>query len=329
MSIPQSKRTALVLGATGGIGGEVARVILHNGWRVRALHRDPDRAKGKAADLLNVDWIAGDAMNARDVIAAADGVELIVHGVNPPGYRNWQQLALPMLENSVVAAKASGARLVFPGTLYNYGPDAFPLIGETSPQNVLTRKGRIRVAMERHLRAASEEGVKVLIVRAGDYFGSHAGNSWFAQAMVKPGRPVTSIVYPGKPEAGHAWAYLPDLALTIVQLVERDEQLADFDVFHFGGHWFDRGIGMAEVVQRVVGSPVPPIRRFPWWMVRLGSPFVGLFREMLELVYLWHQPVRLDNSKLIAFLGSEPHTSIEDAVRTTLTGLGALREHQH
>jgi NAD(P)-dependent dehydrogenase (short-subunit alcohol dehydrogenase family) len=35
------RRIALVLGATGGIGGEVARQLAGEGWHVRALHRQP------------------------------------------------------------------------------------------------------------------------------------------------------------------------------------------------------------------------------------------------------------------------------------------------
>jgi hypothetical protein len=76
---------------------------------------------------------------------------LIVHAVNPPGYRNWGQWVLPMLESSISAACASGARILLPGTLYNYGPDAFPVLHEDSPQNPLTRKGKIRAEMERRL----------------------------------------------------------------------------------------------------------------------------------------------------------------------------------
>ena len=36
-------RLALVIGATGGLGGALADRLLADGWRVRALHRDPDR----------------------------------------------------------------------------------------------------------------------------------------------------------------------------------------------------------------------------------------------------------------------------------------------
>ena len=65
-----------------------------------------------------------------DVVAAAQGVSLVVHGANPPGYRNWAGLQLPMLNAAIAAAKAADARLVFPGTVYNYGPDAFPNLTE-------------------------------------------------------------------------------------------------------------------------------------------------------------------------------------------------------
>lgn len=317
-------RTALVLGATGGIGSEVALALLRSGWRVRALHRHPDRAAGKDAELGRIQWVAGDAMQTADVVAAAEGADVIVHGVNPPGYRNWRQLALPMLESSIAAARASGARVLFPGTVYNFGPDAFPLLGERSAQNPLTRKGKIRVEMEQRLQAASREGVRTLIVRAGDFFGPRAGNSWFAQCLIKPGKPVRSILYPGRPDAGHAWAYLPDLAQAMVRLLERESELADFDVFHFGGHWFDAGIEMAHAIQRAVGEPRPAIRRFPWFAAYVASPFVTVFREMLELRYLWQRSVQLDNTKLVTFLGAEPRTPIDTAVRTTLVGLGSL-----
>jgi nucleoside-diphosphate-sugar epimerase len=316
--------SALVLGATGGIGGEVALALLERGWRVSSLHRAPVRANRMTPHLARVQWIAGDAMRREDVVAAAEGVEVIVHGVNPPGYRNWRGLALPMLESSIAAGKVSGARLVFPGTVYNFGPDAFPNLTERSPQNPLTRKGKIRVEMEKRLEAASRDGVRALIVRAGDFFGPRTGNSWFAQGLIKPGKPVRSILYPGGPNVGHAWAYLPDVAAAIAQLLEREAELDGFDVFHFGGHWFEEGIEMARAIQRVAGEPGSRIRRFPWGLVYALSPFVTVFREMLELRYLWQRPVRLDNAKLVAFLGAEPHTPVAAAVRATLVGLGCL-----
>jgi len=54
------------------------------------------------------------------------------------------------------------------------------------------------------------------------------------------------------------------------------------------------------------------------------SPFVPLFRELLEMRYLWKVPIRMDNAHLKTALGSEPHTPLDIAVRDTLVGLGCL-----
>jgi len=44
----QARRTALVIGATGGIAGAVATARGARGFAVRALHREPERARAAA-----------------------------------------------------------------------------------------------------------------------------------------------------------------------------------------------------------------------------------------------------------------------------------------
>ncbi len=317
-------RSALIIGATGGIGSETARALLASGFRVRGLTRDPEGARRSQPELAGVEWVAGDAMTTDDVVRAAAGVGIVVHAANPPGYRNWAGTVLPMLESSIAAAKAAGARLVLPGTVYNFGPNAPATVDESVSQEPVTRKGKIRVAMERRLRDASREGVRVLVVRAGDFFGSHGKNNWFSQGLVKPGRVLRSVVYPGRHDAGHSWAYLPDLARTIVKLVERDAELGAFEVFHFRGHSFARGVEIAEATRAAAGMPKAPIRRFPWFAIYLLAPFIETFREMLEMRYLWESSLLLDNKKLVGFLGEEPHTPLEQALSTTLSELGCM-----
>ncbi len=314
------QKTALILGATGGIGGEAARALKARGWRIRALHRKGGAA-GHSGD--GFEWVQGDAMNQAEVVAAAEGVSIIVHAVNPPGYRNWGKLVLPMLDSTIAAAKASGARIVFPGTVYNFGPDAWPSLREDSPQNPRTRKGALRVEMERRLEAGAASGVRALIVRAGDFFGPRGtGNSWFGAALVKPGKTPSSVSYPGRKGVGHQWAYLPDVAETMVRLIENEDRLAAFEVFHMDGHWDPDGAAMVGAIGRACGASNMKATAFPWWAIVLASPFVTLFREMLEMRYLWREPLRMDNSRLVAFLGEEPHTPLDEAVRETLKGLG-------
>lgn len=313
-------KTALVLGATGGIGGAMARRLRAGGWRVKALVRSVEAA----GRLPGIDCRVGDAMVREDVVEAADGVAVIVHAVNPPGYRNWGELVLPMIDSSLAAARVHGARVVLPGTVYNYGPDAPALIGEDAPQTPTTRKGAIRVALERRLRAAAEAGeARALIVRAGDYFGPNAANNWFSQGIVAPGARPKAIRDPNTPGVGHQWAYLPDVAETMVRLLEQDD-LEDFARFHMAGCWDPDGAAMIAAVVRALGDPAVPVRPLPWWALRLAALVAETPREMMEMRYFWKRPVRLDGGKLAARLGAEPHTPLDVAVRETLRAMGCL-----
>jgi nucleoside-diphosphate-sugar epimerase len=310
------EKRALIIGASGGVGGAVASALAGQGWRVIGLSRVERQARD------GIEWRIGDAMSAEDLRTAAEGVDIVFYGANPPKYQNWDTVCLPMLRNAIAAAEAVGARLVFPGAVYNYGPDAGGTVDEGAAQHPLTRKGAIRVAMEAELEAFASRGGRVLIVRAGDFFGGDSASSWF-QALIKPGRDVAAITYPGDPALGHEWAYLPDLAETFVRLLEREETLGAFARFHFQGHWLT-GTEMAESIRRAAGRSDASVKRFPWWAVILVSPCVGFCRELLEMRYLWQRPLRLDNRKLTAFLGTEPHTPLDEAVRQSLIRVGCL-----
>jgi nucleoside-diphosphate-sugar epimerase len=309
-------RTALVIGATGGVGGAIADRLLADGWHVRAINRDPQTAAQRSG-RTGLEWVKGDAMVEADVVAAAAGAEIVVHGANPPAYKNWAGLQLPMLNSTIAAARAAGARILFPGTVYNYGPDAFTRIDEHSAQNPRSRKGAIRVCMEQALR---EAGVPVLIVRCGDFFGPKPGNNWLSQGIVPAGRPVTSVTYPGPLEIPHTWAYLPDVAETFVRLLATD--LGDFEAFQMQGHEVT-GRQLVAGLEAAAGRKLK-VGRLPWFALGLVAPFNETLREMQEMRYLWDEPVLLDDRRLVRQLGAEPRTPLPEALRIALQGQGSL-----
>lgn len=159
-----SSGKVLILGASGGIGGEVARRLVADNWQVRALKRgaqirDPEDG---------IQWIAGDALDGG---GRGGGCRLRRH--RPCG----ESAGLPALAATstayaaqhLQAAERQRALVVLPGTVYNYGPDAFPLIAEEAAQQPVTRKGAIRAAMELALKDYVQRGGRALIVRAGDF----------------------------------------------------------------------------------------------------------------------------------------------------------------
>lgn len=320
-----SDRTALILGATGSIGGHMVQALARRGWTVRAMTRNPELARKQHAHL-GCDWIAGDAMNAADVAKAAEGVSLIFHGVNPPGYKQWDKLVLPMLDNTIAAATVQNARVFLPGTIYNYGPDAFPLLSPDSPQTPHTRKGEIRAEMERRLMAAADAGdIRVTILRCGDWFGPGAtANSWFKSAIVQPGKQVKRVTNPGTRGVGHAWAYLPDVAETFARLADMDQELSAFENFHFDGFWDADGETLARKTASLGGVANAKVTSFPWPLMYLIAPFNETLREVIKMRSYWRHPARLDNASLVAVLGEEPRTPIDEAILESLAEAGCL-----
>jgi nucleoside-diphosphate-sugar epimerase len=324
MSTRTAPRTALIIGATGSFGGHAAAALAKHGWRLRALARDPDAARVRTGLRMPIEWVAGDAMNADDVVAAAEGCDVIVHGANPPGYKNWRGLAIPMLRASIAAAIAHKARIVLPGNVYNYAPDAGPRIAEDAPQAPVTRKGKVRVEMEEMLQAAICQGARALVLRAGDFFGPAAPNSGLSWITSRGKGRVKSVYRVGPDEVGHCWAYLPDLTETMARLLDRSEDLEAYEVFHFAGHWLEQEGELAAAIRRVTGRPDLPIRPFPIAAIYALSPFVEMFRELIEMRYLWFRPIGLSDAKLRAFLGPVPHTPFDEALRATLSDMGCL-----
>ena len=170
--------------------------------------------------------------------------------------------------------------------------------------------------MEAMLQAGAAEGLRFVTVRAGDFFGPRAPSSWVEQVLMAAGKPLSAVKTPEVPGVAHAWAFLPDLAETIARLAERESELAAAETFHFGGHVL-KGRAMAEAVQRAAGGKLQ-VRPFNWLPIYLVAPFVTFAREVIEMRYLWREEIRLDNRRLVAFLGEEPHAPLDAAVAETL-----------
>ena len=223
-----SKRI-LILGAAGRIGRTAAEAFRDAGWEVASLVRGTSAERVASGTQV----VEVDARDTESVAEAAQGMDVILHALNPP-YTEWPTLVPQLAEAAIAAARASGATLVLPGNVYNYGTDMPPVIDETTPMHPTSRKGALRVALEDRLRDA---GIRCIVLRAGDFYGAgeEGAGSWFDRVIIRyveQGR----LTYPGPLNVVHAWAYLPDLAATLVRLVEARAQFGEFETFGFPGH---------------------------------------------------------------------------------------------
>jgi hypothetical protein len=238
-------------------------------------------------------------------------VEVIVYGANVP-YPRWHREALPLLEPSVQVAEEQGLTLVFPGNVYGYDPNDGPDFDEEAPFRPVSRKGAIRQRMEQRLRLASTRGAQILLLRAGDFIGAHAGSTWM-HVLSKTTDHGYRLLRPGLADLVHTWANLPDLACVVSRLLQRRDRLPAFAPFHFEGYrvTFNE---LVAVIQAASGKQVK-VRPFPWWLVTLLAPLIPFLRELKEMRYLWQQEVNLDGTRLREALDGEiPNTPLPEAL---------------
>jgi nucleoside-diphosphate-sugar epimerase len=307
----------IILGGAGQLGRAAAQAFKAAGWQVGSLVR----GSSAAGAVAGTDIIEVDARDSESVVAAAAGFDVVLHALNVP-FGEWAQFALPFAGTAIAAARENGAVLVFPGNLYNYGTGMPVVLDETAPMHPTSRKGAIRVAVETRLREASGDGVRTIVLRAGDYFGGDGAGSWFDRVIVKEiaaGR----LTWPGPLDYVHEWAYLPDYAEALVRLMERRDRLPPFAAFGFAGHALT-GRELAGAISRACRRDFK-IDYMPWRLLKMLGIAVPMFRELGEISWLWSTPHAIDGTALQAVIGEIPHTPIDQAVTASLAALGVRR----
>ncbi len=290
-------KTALVMGITGSFGGHVARALTQQGWTIRALMRDPMKVP---TEFSGAGVFKGDAADIDSVRAAAQGVDLIIYGVNPP-YCEWATSVVPWLDNAATVAEELGITVVFPGNVYIFNPEDGPEFDETARAHPVNAKGKLRQTMEERLQRAAQHGARVIIVRAGDFIAAGAKSAWM-QALIKRTKTGYALSAPAERSLTHSWAYLPDLARSVAALVEQRNTLPPFSVFHFRGYRLSFN-ELADAIRIATELPVV-LKAFPWWLMRLATPFSTFVRSLFEMRYLWEHELNLSDQKLRATLRS-------------------------
>lgn len=293
---------ALIVGASGHLGAHLARVLLAEGHRVRALVRPTSRTEGLAA--LDLELVRGDALDPRSLGAALRGCEVVFHLGAPttegPGTgRTIVEGTRNVLEQALAAG---AARVVYTSSIATVGYARAPSAVLDESSNDLTTATSYHVAKWHAERLAlaftRDTGLPVVVVNPATVVGPLdyrvTPSSAPIQRCLERGLPITfpaglTIVHAEDVARGHLLAALRGRAGR--RYILGGERLTVRDYF--------------ALICRVCGRPGPRLHLPRGLMLaagaggsllrRLGSrqvPFT--FRQARHLVgkYGWYSSAR-------------------------------------
>jgi nucleoside-diphosphate-sugar epimerase len=218
-------------------------------------------------------------------------------------------------DNILMGARDAKARLVFPGNVYGYGPFQTIPATEDHPLAAMSKKGLLRITLERKLMAAHQSGdIRVVIPRFPDYYGPNVTNKLVAPIFeaALAGKKASWL---GKLDIPHDLVYIDDAAAACLLLGATDSAYGQ--AWHVPGAGPITGRHFIEMAFKAAGKK-PNIGVMGRGFFRFFGLFVPDAREVLELLYEFEKPLVLDGSKFARAFPSFKYTPHENAVRQTI-----------
>ena len=316
--MPSNTKTALIFGANGSFGSHAAHAFAKAGWAVRAQTREGKPLLPELMATPNIVHTPTSITNSAAMARTSKNCDVIINALNPP-YKNWET-AVPVITKSVLsAAKTSGATILLPGNVYNFGAGMPPLLTSNTPHNPTNSLGKIRQELESTYREAAKYGVQAIILRLGDFLTAQASGNWFDSQMT-PKLAKGKFTYPGKTNIPHAWAYLPDAARAAVALAEIRNDLPAFNDIPFGGTTIT-GQKMRLEIETALGRKIK-MATVPWPILKFLSLFMGDLKGVIAMRYLWDTPHELDGGELKRLLPGYEETENGEVIRACVARFG-------
>lgn len=292
-------RSYVVVGA-GPVGRETARLLAEAGHRVVLTSRN---AAALAAGPVRT--ISADATDAAQLTRLAKGADAIFMCAMA-AYHRWPTDFFPIMDGTVKAAEANGAKLIVLGNLYGYGAGAPQPLTPDLPADPGSRKGTVRHIMWQRARAAQ---IPAIEVRASDYLGQGAVTYFSLLALPALLQKQRSVSFPGDPDAVHAWSFTKDTARTLVAAADYQGEWGR--AFHVPS----QNASLRSLVERFAAAldlQAPALHPLaPADLEKIG------FHEAIEMLYLFEKPLLVDAEESTRLLGITP-SSLEAMIADTL-----------
>ncbi len=305
----------LIVGFTGGIGRATAKALIESNEKVVGFARNLDKAKKYSAGLKNIEIIQGDASKKEDLEKAIDGVDKLFYCANIP-YNRWEAEAINLFSVSLDIAIKNNFKIIFPGNVYVYGYPNFNPVNEKHPHQALTKKGKIRIEMEKKLEEASQQhNLDYAIVRFPDFYGPFVINGFSEQIFINALK-GEKVNWFGDLNIPLEFIFIEDAgkAMAIAGLSEKTN-CKSFNVPGFS-ETTTLNILKEIVKQSKKNSKISTLNS------DLIFSLVGLFnpmaREFKEMLYLKRVKLILNGSLFKETFGTLPATPYEEGIRKTL-----------
>lgn len=313
-------KKAIVIGAAGGTGAAIVEELVNRKIPVIAFGRSRRKLEQLAARLKNPPQLSiaiGDAFQASDVEAAAKGADVMFHCANVP-YHEMADRLLPLGEAVMHAADRLGMKVVVIDGIYPYGRRRAELVTEDHPKEPHTRKGRVRLEYSRMIFDSRWTRARPLLVRLPDYYGPTANQASYLGGTLEAIAKGKMGFFVGNMHVPREYVYLPDAAKMVVELAIHDHA--------YGQEWNIPGSGVisgkdiVRIARKAAGlsKPVLPLGRVGLTLLGL---FVPVMKEVVEMLYLTTEPLRLSGEKYERIIGPIPATSYEKGIKETILQL--------
>ncbi len=309
------RNTHVILGYTGGIGRVVAKALVKRNEKVVCLVRDIEKAKKYAAELQGLEFIKGDASLRSDVEGVLKNASTVYYCVNIP-YPDWEEKARELLAVTVDAAIQHHVKLVFPGNVYVYGHAQTHLVTEEHPFAAETKKGKIRIEMEKMLdRASKENGLKYTVVRMPDFYGPYVVNGFSEQFYVKALK-GKSLMWFGALDVAQEFIFIEDGGEAMVMAGLSDK--SNGKSFNVPGCAETTARKYLEEIAKQSGQKLSISQLGATIVFSLLGLFNGTVKEFVEMLYLKKERLILDGSLFKKVFGTLPATSYEEGIKKTI-----------
>jgi nucleoside-diphosphate-sugar epimerase len=302
----------IVFGAGGALGASVVRNLAQQNKAVRAVVRGVDRARKVLPSSVEI--VEADASKPDSIKPAFQNASVIYHCVNVP-YDKWTEIMPLVTDNILAGAIESQANVVFPGNVYVYGPFQKIPTTEDHPLAATTKKGRLRIALEKKLMDAHNNGkIKTVIPRFPDYYGPNVTNNLMKPIFLAAisGEKASWI---GNLDVQHCFVFIEDAAAACIMLGETASAYGE--VWHVPGARPTTGREFIDIAFKAADNK-PDIRLLGKNSIRVAGLMNPEVRELIELMYEFEEPYVLDGSKFSTKFPLFQYTTHEEGVRKTI-----------